>query len=301
MPMRPQLENILPDPKSSFKVLHIHQAEFDAVWHSHPETELTLIHKGSGRRLVGGHLEDFGDGDLVLIGPGIPHFWRSDPGLEPWRAKATTIQFDPRRLGFGDPEPRDLDPIRELLRSAQFGVAFPPSPALADSMSRFRRASGWRRLALLIEVLGTLAEHAPAARRILAPPDPALHSRPRPPAAAAVDASLNRALQFIFGHLGEKVTLDDAARAAGMPRFAFCRFFRAAMGTGFSDFLNDTRIAYACQHLRSRHSDIASIAFQSGFGTLSNFNRVFRERCGTTPSQFRADVRNRNISAASVS
>jgi hypothetical protein len=60
------------------RILEISQPKFDAEWHFHPEWELTWILEGRGRRCVGDFTEPFASGDLVLVGPELPHFWFSE-------------------------------------------------------------------------------------------------------------------------------------------------------------------------------------------------------------------------------
>lgn len=56
-------------------------------------------------------------------------------------------------------------------------------------------------------------------------------------------------------------------------------------------FINDVRLGHACQLLRETHLQIKDICFQSGFGTLSSFNKVFRDVKGMTPGKFRKAIR----------
>ena len=51
---------------------------FDVQYHFHPEIELTLILKSEGKRFVGNQVSDFQEGDLVLLGPNVPHCWKND-------------------------------------------------------------------------------------------------------------------------------------------------------------------------------------------------------------------------------
>ena len=50
---------------------------FRFAWHHHPEFELTLTRNSRGQRFVGDHVGNYDDGDLVLIGPNLPHTWAS--------------------------------------------------------------------------------------------------------------------------------------------------------------------------------------------------------------------------------
>ncbi len=76
--MKAQLERICYS-ETSFAAFEREASEFPFYWHYHPEFELTLILDSSGQRFVGDSIADYGPGDLVLLGPDLPHSWRSGP------------------------------------------------------------------------------------------------------------------------------------------------------------------------------------------------------------------------------
>ena len=95
-------------------------------WHHHPEFELTLTLNSRGLRFIGDQVGEYDDGDLVLLGPNLPHTWAS---REPVRVDephvALVLWFDlewAQRVTSGFVEFRKVD---ELLTRARRGVQFP--------------------------------------------------------------------------------------------------------------------------------------------------------------------------------
>ncbi len=92
--VEPDLELVAVRNDQSFKVWS-HGYPFRTVrWHFHPEYELHLVTQTAGNRYVGDHIGAFGAGDLVLVGPNLPHNWISDvPGGEMVAERCLVLQF----------------------------------------------------------------------------------------------------------------------------------------------------------------------------------------------------------------
>lgn len=99
--------------------------------------------------------------------------------------------------------------------------------------------------------------------------------------------AITRARDFIAKHQAEKLSLTAVAKAAHMNPVYFCRAFKKATGVGFSEYLSRMRIERAKWLLRDRRLRISEAAFAVGFGSMAQFNRVFRKLVGQTPSTFR--------------
>lgn len=82
--------------------------------------------------------------------------------------------------------------------------------------------------------------------------------------------------------------LSDLAESAGMSPFHFLREFKALIGTTPHQFVLAQRLRRAAAHLRENDASVSEVAFDAGFGDLSEFNRRFRRLLGTTPVAFRA-------------
>jgi len=96
-----------------------------------------------------------------------------------------------------------------------------------------------------------------------------------------------RAAHFLKDRLAESVPLKDAARAAGMERCAFSRFFSERIGITFSDFARVLRVERALEALNARDVGIGELGALVGISHSSTFVRTFRRIVGCTPSQYK--------------
>jgi AraC-like DNA-binding protein len=219
----------------------------------------------------------------VLIGSNLPHYWRNDSSAAQPEcfAHSLVIQFGEKCLGSGFLSRPELTGLRQLLVSARRGLHYPDCVAkqVAGPMRELRRLTGLNRVIGFLQVLGILLE-SPAPRPLSSPGftahlDQFAHER------------INRAYQYIFAHFAQPLEHGEIARQAGMSLSAFCHYFKRVTGRPLSDFINEVRVGHACRLLIDTEMTVAEAAFASGFGSLSNFNRRFKELTGTSPLEYR--------------
>lgn len=98
--------------------------------------------------------------------------------------------------------------------------------------------------------------------------------------------SMTRALSYLEIHFRENPSLKEVAETAGFHPNYFSELFKKMTGTSYITRLNQLRVSYA-QNLLARGASVASACFDSGFGSLSNFQHVFTAQCGLPPSEYR--------------
>lgn len=98
--------------------------------------------------------------------------------------------------------------------------------------------------------------------------------------------ALTRACSYIAENLGERFTLDDLARQAGVSRFHFARLFRVSTGDSPMAYLLKSRIERAKQMLLQDDRPVCEIAAALGFCDQSHLTRTFRRMTGLTPREF---------------
>jgi AraC-like DNA-binding protein len=279
--MRPDLEVVEVRCGESFKAWS-HGYPYKTVrWHFHPEFELQMIVATSGRYFVGDHVGAFAPGNLVLMGPNLPHNWVSDVSDgEHVERRNLVIQFGQpfvERCMSAFPECHDAQP---LLDDARRGILFDADTgaAIAPLFEALIAARGMRRISLFLRIFERLCEakeQTPLASVGYAQTEvPSTH--------------LSHALAYIGKNLASDLRESDLARLTGQSVRAFSRAFHRHMGTPFVQYVNRLRIEAACHMLLADGMSITDICFQSGFNNVSNFNRQFRAAKGMSPSEFRA-------------
>ncbi|MCD7884936.1 MAG: AraC family transcriptional regulator [Lachnospiraceae bacterium] len=99
---------------------------------------------------------------------------------------------------------------------------------------------------------------------------------------------LSTVFDYMDQHYSEDLTLETVASVAGFSKYHFSRLFKQCSGYNFYDYLCILRIRAAENLLFSPDLTITEVALQSGFSSLSTFNRTFKKKKGCTPSEYRA-------------
>lgn len=280
--MRVHFEKILTGEAQSFSCREYRCHAFSAPFHFHPEFELTAILSGVGRRFVADSLEEYGPGDLILLGPNLPHRWAS-VASDGVRRMSHSIVLQFRRDCFGEgfwslPE---LRKVLAMLQRSGRGVCFAPIETRAI-IAKMRELTKLRSLPRAMGLLGILHELSLKSARLLASP------RYRVDLAATDAERINRVIDFVEKDFSnEALSLDQAAKVASLTPNAFSRFFARSTGRTFVSFVNDVRLSHVCRLLTESGKPVAEICFACGFGTMSNFYQRFREYKRMTPLAYR--------------
>ena len=280
--MTPDLELVRIPHETSFKVW-AHGYPFRTVrWHFHPEYELHLVTSTHGNRYVGDHIAPFGPGDLVLIGPNLPHNWISNVrDGESVSERCHILQFTELFITGCMAHLPELRSLRPLLEAAGRGLLFGPGVAtrVARPMRALLAATSMRRIALFMEIIDIIGG---------APTTPLASIGYRPDATSFRSTSMNIALEHIARNFCHELGETELANLCHQSVSTFSRSFFRHTGMKFVQYVNSLRVELACQHLSLDEASITGICYEVGFQNISNFNRQFLAIKGMSPSRFRA-------------
>lgn len=281
----PAVREVIPyDPRYSTRWHRHDYPDPIARWNFHPEYEIHLITQGTGSYIVGDTIGRFGPGQLMLVGPELPHDWISDlEADEVLVGRDVVLQFQDEWIADCIQRLPELGELRMLLSHSGRGIEFLGETARkgARALQAIGESSGTERLTATFSLLGILAGSPEHERRHLA--TEWVPSARDPETAAGI----NRALDYILENLTDDVRLATAARLLNMSESAFSRFFKRASGQSFGQTVRRLRLARACKLLQETDHLVASIAHDVGYRNLSNFNRQFLAEIGCTPLQYR--------------
>ena len=138
------------------------------------------------------------------------------------------------------------------------------------------RVLGKKQYDAMLRLLGTFAKHlAVLSNQLL------VTSEQNEP------SMISRAKNFIDQHQGEEISLPQVAASVNSSAFYFCKMFKQATGLTFTEYLARIRIEKVKNLLMNPHKRISEVAYETGFQSLSQFNRVFRRVAGESPSIWR--------------
>jgi len=278
--MKPHLEHLPASPASSWNMLN--RRLDDAIpfeWHHHPEYELTLTLNSRGQRFIGNHVSSYEHGDLVLIGPNLPHTWVSREKIDATEPHVALVFWFRREwietIASGSVE---LAPVMRLIRDAVTGLAYDTAlghALTADFEAMFSRTPT-ERLISLLAILAELAENEGQPLSTVIPQD-----------VEGDRSRIDRVLSHLHRHYHEPIRTAQLAEVAALSESGLHRMFKRHTQVGVSDYLISLRIGEACARLSASAQPIQHIASDVGYSSLANFNRQFLRVRGMTPRTYR--------------
>ena len=109
-----------------------------------------------------------------------------------------------------------------------------------------------------------------------------------------------KALQYIINNVERKLTLNDVAKFACISPGYLSTLFKREYKQNLMDFINQTKINYACELLKKNKYRINEISNRLGFENAFYFSRVFRRHTDLTPSEFRSKEISKSYSETEV-
>jgi AraC family transcriptional regulator len=217
-------------------------------------------------------------GSLLLGGAGQPFECSHDHGAGD---RCIAFSYSPEYFGA-----LEVAPAFRALRVPPLR-ALSPLHAVAEAALNGAAEISWEELAIEVAVRASTLDRG-------LPAEPAMSS-------AAAKARVARIVREIDHAPDAPLELDAIARAARLSPYHFLRIFREVAGVTPHQHLLRRRLHRAALRLADEPSKIVEIAFASGFGDVSNFNRAFRSEFGVSPRAWRRSLAPAPISPAAHS
>lgn len=268
-------------PGDCFTIFTRVKSEFDFPLHYHEELELNFIHNAKGaRRVVGDHIAEIDDLELVLVGSNLPHVWQT------YRCKSkkiteVTIQFHKDLFDEKFLRRNQLSFIRSLLEKSAKGILFSKETArqLMPRLLVLGQKQGFDSVLELISILHDLS----VSRNMHTLSDASFSNAELSYNSRRIDS----AFEYMNQNFHRTITLQEVARLVNMTEVSFSRFFKSKTGITFIDSLLELRLGQASRMLIDSSDSVSEIAYECGFNNISNFNRLFKKKKGCTPKEFR--------------
>lgn len=264
-----------------FTIFSREKEKFDFPLHNHEEMELNLILNANGaKRIIGDHIDEIGDAELVFVGPNLPHGWFTHK-CKSKKIIEVTIQFHKDLIDDRFLKRNQMIKIRQLFEYSLKGVLFSQETikTIAPKIIELSKKVGFESILDLFYILHILS----ISQNIKLLSDASFMKEE----AISNSRRIEKVLEFLNTNFSREIKLSDAAKIANMPETSFSRFIKQRTGYTFIDCLTAIRLGHVTRMLIDTTHSIAEIAYLCGFNNMANFNKTFKNKKGCTPKEFR--------------
>ncbi|MFQ6600386.1 AraC family transcriptional regulator [Flavobacterium sp. C3NV] len=270
---------------STVSVLNREESFFQSPFHSHPELELVYVKESFGKRIIGNSVMPFEPGDMVFLGSDLPHVWLNDEmyyqGISTLKANAIVVYFSKDIFGPAFYELKETQKINELFFQAGKGISIigKTNKQIAKKLEKLILKKDFEVIIGLFEILSLLSESQDR-----------VYINNEAYSTAHKDSKkdrLSEVFQYVNENYKKDIVLIEIAAIANMTPTSFCRMFKLKTKKSFVEYLNEIRVSKACKFLLETDLSMSEIAYECGYKTASNFNKLFKKFMGMTPSEFK--------------
>jgi len=282
--MKPVYERIAPSFGNSFSIKKFEQVNQTdrPFWHYHPEIEIVHILNGNGKRHIGNHMSHYFNGDLIMVGPNLPHYGFTDRFTN--HGGEIVVQFRADFLGSFFESAPEMQFIRALFDRSAFGLSFfgNTKDLVGDRLNSLFYMNNFEKLIELIKILQIMGESREF--EVLNVSGPGIVISPQD------TFRLDEVFDYVRSNFQSEIALEEVSRLANMTIPSFCRYFKKQTKKTFIEFVNEYRITHACKLISDGKLSISDIAFECGFNNFSHFNRQFKKFTQKTPSTYKKNM-----------
>jgi AraC-like DNA-binding protein len=287
--MRIPLRKELNAPTASFTAIELIESHFDSNWHFHPHYQIFTVLEGSGTRFIGDDIRHFEAGDTVILGPNIPHLWRSDrayfEGNVDLKTHGIVVYFTEDFLGEPFFQKPEMYPLCQLLEKTRRGldITGDTSEYVRNSLKKLAKNEGF---GAILELLATLHQLSQSSEIAYITSVGYVNTHK-----VSETERMQKVHEYVMKHFKEEIRLQEVAALTNMSEAAFCRYFKSRTNKTFSDFVSEIRVGYVCKLLIEEKFSVTQICYESGFNTVSNFNRQFKKLTNKSPLQYQKEYK----------
>jgi len=270
-----------------FMVKYLEDQYFDPIWHSHSEYQLFVPLEGSGTRFIGDSIKSFAPNELILTGTNLPHLWRSDEAYfeknSPLKISGIVIYLQESLLGEHLMKKEEMLQLNKLFKRSSRGLEFygDIKRKVISMMKELLELKGLDAFIHLLKILNLLS--ATKEYHYIS------HNEYVDPFKENETDRMSRVYEYILKHYRKKIQQNELADLLCMTSTSFSRYFTTVNNKNFARFISELRIKHACKLLTETDLSIAIVAERSGFKTLSNFNRQFKDEMKKKPSDYKKE------------
>ncbi len=272
-----------------FTVFSREKTEFNFPLHNHEDMEVNLILNAAGaQRIVGDHIGELDDSELVCVGPNLAHGWFTHHCKSKF-IKEVTIQFHKDLFDERFLSRNELVNIRNMFENSKRGLMFQKVAieSIAPRILALEHKNGFDSILELLSIINDMSLYRDV--RLLSDLSftvDQFNSNSR---------RIENVFKFMNTNFSKQITLGDVAAIAHMTKTSFSRFIKQRTGFSFVESRDEIRLGHVSKMLIDTSNSVAEIAFKCGFNNMANFNRLFKSKKGLTPKEFRENYVGKRI------